>query len=140
MALDAITIKDAANVDRDIVGKFNASNQFQQGVHLLNQSRADTFTGTGAGTAVASVELGVSHFALQVKETGTVTSWTVVVQVSLDGTNYVTILTHTKAGDGDGAIVFSGPNRYPALYFRANCTAVTLGGGTNVIATIVGMP
>lgn len=140
MALDAVTIKDASNTDRAIVGKFNGANQFQQGVHLLNQSRSDTFTGTGAGTAVNSADLGVSHYALQVKQTGTVTSWTVQLQVSLDGTNYATILTHTKAGDQDGGIVFSGPNRYPALYFRANVSALTLGGGTNVVATIVGIP
>lgn len=103
-------------------------------------TRQETFTTTADGTAQDVSGQGFSRFAIQAKQTGTVTSWTVVVQVSLDGTNYVTILSHTKAGDGDGAIVFSGPNRYPALYFRASCTAITLGGGTNVVATVVGMP
>lgn len=103
-------------------------------------TRQETFTTTAYGTAQDVSGQGFSRFAIQAKQTGTVTSWTVVVQVSLDGTNYVTILSHTKAGDGDGAIVFSGPNRYPALYFRASCTAITLGGGTNVVATVVGMP
>lgn len=103
-------------------------------------TRQETFTTTADGTAQDISAQGFSKFAIQVKQTGTVTSWTVVLQVSLDGTNYATVLSHTKAGDGDGAIVFTGPNRYPALYFRASCTAITLGGGTNVIATIVGMP
>lgn len=103
-------------------------------------TRQETFTATADGTAQDVSAQGFSKFALQVVQTGTVTSWTVVVQASLDGTNYVTILSHTKAGDGDAAIVFSGPNQYPALYFRTSCTAITLGGGTNVVATVVGMP
>lgn len=103
-------------------------------------TRQETFTTTSNGTAQDVSAQGFSKFALQVVQTGTVTSWTVVVQVSVDGTNYVTILSHTKAGDGDAAIVFTGPNHYPALYFRASCTAITLGGGTNVVATVVGMP
>ena len=102
-------------------------------------TRQETFTTAANGTAQDVSNQGFSSFALQVVQTGTVTSWTVVVQASLDGTNYATILSHTKAGDGDAAIVFSGPNRYPALYFRASCTAITLGGGTNVVATIVGV-
>lgn len=140
MALDAIVIKDANNVDRSIVGKYNADTQFQQGVHLLNQSRGDTFTTATSGTAVNSADLGVAHYAVQVKQTGTVTSWTVTLQVSLDGTNYVDVLTHSKASNGDGAIVFSGAARYPALYFRSNCSELTLGVGTNIVVTIVGIP
>lgn len=103
-------------------------------------TRQETFTTATAGTAQDVTAQGFSKFALQCAQTGTVTSWTVVLQVSLDGTNYSTILTHTKADDGDGVVIFTGPNRYPALYFRSNCTELTLGGGTNVVATIVGMP
>ena len=140
MALDAIVIKDGSNVDRSVVGKFNGASQFQQGVHLLSQTRADTFTTAASGTAVNSADLGVARFAVQCKQTGTVTSWSIDLEVSLDGTNYIAILTHTKATNGDGGILFSGPNKYPALYFRSRCTAITLGGGTNVVTTIVGMP
>lgn len=107
---------------------------------LDKSSRSDTYTATANGTAVDVSAQGMQNFALQCKQTGTVTSWTVVLEASLDGTNYVTVLTHSKATDGDGAIVFSGANKYPALYFRSRCTEVTLGGGTNVIATIVGKP
>lgn len=108
--------------------------------YLDKVTRQETFTTTANGTAQDVSAQGFSRFAIQVKQTGTVTSWTIEAQVSLDGTNYVSVLSHTKAGDGDGGIVFSGPNRYPALYFRASCTAITLGGGTNVVVTIVGMP
>jgi len=138
--MDFITIKDNANADRKIVGKYNANSEFQQVVHLGNQNRSDTFTGTGDGTAVNSADLGVKHYSLQVVATGAVSAWTVNLQVSLDGTNYVTILTHTQAANGTGAVVFSGANVYPALYFRTNCSAITLGGGTNVIAYVVGVP
>lgn len=117
------------------VGADGAATDFRDQV-----TRQETFTGAANGTAQDISAQGLSKFAIQAVETGTVTSWTVALQVSLDGTNYITILSHTKAGDGSGGIVFSGPNRYPALYFRAICSAVTLGGGTNVVVTIVGMP
>lgn len=107
---------------------------------LDKSSRSDTYTTTANGTAVDVSAQGFSRFALQCKQTGTVTSWTVLLEASLDGTNYVTVLTHEKAVDGDGAIQFSGANFFPALYFRSRCSAITLGGGTNVVATIVGLP
>jgi hypothetical protein len=108
--------------------------------YLDKSSRSDTYTAAANGTTVDVSAQGMKRFGLQVKQTGTVSSWTVLLEVSLDGTNFVTVLTHTKADDGDGAIAFTGANLYPALYFRSRCSAITLGGGTNVIATIVGMP
>lgn len=105
---------------------------------LDKSSRSDTYTTTANGTAVDVSAQGLSHFGLQVKQTGTVTSWTVVLEASLDGTNYWPVLSHTKAGESDGGIVWTGAGYFPALYFRSRCTALTLGGGTNVIATIVG--
>lgn len=137
MALDYIEIKDAGNVNRKIVGKFNGNTEFQQGVHLLGPSRSDTHTGAGNGTTVTVADIPCGHFALQVVETGGVTAWSVVLEVSLDGTNFRTILSHTEA-DGDKAILFSGPNKYPALYFRSRCISRT--GGTSVAAYIVGLP
>lgn len=106
---------------------------------LDKSSRSDTFTAPGSGTTVNVSAQAMSRYSLQVVQTGTVTSWTVVLEASNDGTNFATILTHTNT-TGSGAMVFTGASRYPALYFRARCSALTLGGGTNVIATIVGMP
>jgi hypothetical protein len=103
-------------------------------------SGSDQFTASGVGATRDCSAQGMSRFALQTKQTGTVNSWTIDLQVSLDGTNWVTLISHTKAGDGDGAIIYSGPNLYPALYFRANCSALSLGAGTNVVVTILGLP
>lgn len=107
---------------------------------LDKASRQETFIATGLGITVDVSAQGMSTFALQVKETGSVTSWTVVLEASLDGINFATILTHTKVDSGDGGIQFTGANRMPALYFRARCTAITLGSGTNVIVNILGLP
>ncbi len=114
---------------------------------LDKTTRSDTFTTASVnGTVVDISAQGMSKFALQVKQTGTVTSWDVRLMGSLDGTNYIEILRHVKTTTGsetvagDGAIAFTGANHYPLLYFRSRCEAITLGGGTNVIATIVGVP
>jgi len=109
------------------------------------QGNASTFTAAANGTAI---DLGAGtaykHFSLQVKATGAVTSWTVVLEGSLDGTNYSTILTHTNAAPGDGLLVptpaAAAFTPHPVRYFRARCSAIVLGGGTNVVATILGVP
>lgn len=103
-------------------------------------ARADTFTGTGNGAAVDVSSAGRKWYGVQVKGTGAAaTSWTVNLQASLDGTNYATILTHTNTVDSDGAIAWISTPA-PALYFKSNVSAVTLGSATNIVVTIVGMP
>lgn len=101
--------------------------------------RSDDFTATANGVTVDVNQQGMKYFSIQVAKTGNVTSWTVVLEVSLDGTNFRTILTHDSVGDGDLAINFTA-TPYPALYFRSRCSAISLGAGTKVTATIVGMP
>lgn len=104
-------------------------------------SGTDAFAAAIAGATRDCSAQGMSRFGLQVKQTGVVNSWTVDLQVSLDGVNWVnTGMSHTKAFDGDGAIVWSGANQFPALFFRANCFALSLGAGTNVVVTVVGLP
>lgn len=106
----------------------------------LYGTRSDTFTSTGNGTAVDVSTRPMRKFGLQVKGTGaTPTSWTVVLEGSLDGTNYTTILTHVNGTNADGAVVWSSAVETPCLYFRARCSALTLGGATNVVATILGV-
>lgn len=104
-------------------------------------SRGDTYTAAATGTAVDVSDVGASTFGMQVKGTGAAaTAWNVVLEVSLDGTNYASLLTHSSAdGDSDGGVVWSGANASPALYFRSRCVSVTLGSATNVVATIVGL-
>lgn len=107
---------------------------------LDKASRSDTFTTAANGTTVDVSAQGMCKFSLQVKQTGTVTSWTVVLEGSLDGTNFQTILTHTKANNLDGGIIGLGSSASPYLYFRSRCAAISLGGGTNIVVTIVGKP
>lgn len=100
-------------------------------------TRSDTYTTTANGTTVDVHTSPVKYFTLQVTSTGVVTSWTVVLEGSLDGTNFTTILTHTDV-IGNGVVVFIGASTASCLYFRSKCTAIVLGAGTNVIATIIG--
>lgn len=95
-------------------------------------SGSQTFTGTGSGTTVDISTSSRRCFALMVKGTGdTPTSWTVVLEGSLDSTNFSQILTHTTA-DGNAEIVWSGVIPFPVLYFRVRVSALVLGSATNI--------
>lgn len=107
---------------------------------LDKSSRSDTFTASGNGTTVDVSAQGMSRFGLQVVKTGTVSAWNVVLEGSLNGTHFSTILTHTETAPGDTLTIWVGANAFPALYYRARCVSITLSGGTNVIATIIGKP
>jgi len=107
---------------------------------LDKSSRTDTFTATGNGTTVDVSAQGMCKFSLSVRQTGTVTSWTVVLEGSLDNINFTILLTHTKTNQLDGGTIGLPTSASPYLYFRARCVNITLGGGTNVIATTVGKP
>lgn len=115
------------------------------GVHYQNiappVSRSDTFTATGDGVTVDASDHPLQSFGLQVIGTGdTPSAWTVALQVSLDGTNWVTLLTHSSAdSDPIGSFVSNGANLAPSLYLRSNVSALTLGPATNIVVTIVGM-
>lgn len=99
-------------------------------------TRADTYTATGNGTTVDRLVRPVRNYAIQVVQTGTVTAWDVRLEGSLDGTNFSQVLQHTNT-DGSGLVKFSTASS-PCLYFRSRCAGLTLGVGTNVIATILG--
>src|SRR5688572_22784716 len=104
-------------------------------------SRSDTFTGTGSGTSFGVAAQGLDKFSVQVKGTGAApTSWTVNLQISLNGSQWTTILVHNNVDSVDGGMMVSGANRYPALFFRSNVSALVLGSATNIIVTICGRP
>jgi hypothetical protein len=108
---------------------------------LDKASRSDTYTGTASGTTVDVSAQGMKHFGIQVKGTGAApTSYTVLLEGSLDGTNFSTLLTHTNSSPGDGLILHSGASVLPVLYFRSRCTALVLGSATNIVVTIIGKP
>lgn len=102
------------------------------------KTRADIYTTTANGTTVDASLAPQKYFSLGCKATGAVTSWTVVLEGSLDNANFTTILTHSNVTPADGQIISSGTTASPMLYFRTRATAVTLGSGTNVICTLVG--
>lgn len=108
------------------------------GVSSANFSHSDTFTTTANGTTVDASTAPIKYFSMQCKGTGAApTTWSVVLEVSLDNVNFTTAITHANA-DGDGAVkALTTP--LPARYFRSRCTALTLGGATNVVTTILGV-
>lgn len=108
------------------------------GVTLAHNNRSDTFTSTTNGTTIGDGFQVFKFFSIQVTMTGAVTSWTVVLEGSLDNTNFTTILSHTNVTPGD-KLVLSTTNVVPVLYFRARCAAIVLGGGTNVVVQILGI-
>ncbi len=98
-------------------------------------NRNDTYTGAANGTTVSQC---YKNFAIQVVGTGAAaTSWTVVLEGSIDNVNFDTILTHTNV-TGNGKMVWSAANNYPVNFFRSRCTAVVLGTATNIKAWIMG--
>lgn len=153
---DDVDIRDASGITRTMRGPEISSKVYQaiaRGVMnsasapssaafwLDKASRADTFTTTGSGATVDVSAQGMSKFGIQVKGTSVApTSWTVVLEGSLDGTNFSTLLTHTNTSLGDGAVLHSGATVLPVLYFRSRCTALSLGSATNIVVTIVGVP
>jgi len=99
--------------------------------------RSDTYTVAGNGVAVDLTANPLGDFGLQAVQTGTVTSWDVRLEGSIDGTNYTQIVAHTNV-DGSGVVKWSGASRSPSRYMRSRAAGLVLGAGTNVIAYILG--
>lgn len=97
----------------------------------------DTYTTTSAGTIVDVSTTLFNQFTLVVVKTGPVVSWNVVVEGSLDGVKFTTVIGHTDI-IGDGLAMFSGMVAAPCLYFRTRCSSIVLGLGTSITATVVG--
>lgn len=127
-----------SNLDNSVI------NQDENGALYVNPEatiwgRSDTFTATGNGTTVNASMSAKKWFSLQVTQTGTVTAWNVVLEGSNDNATFTTLLTHTEA-TGSGVTVFPAAGvATPCRYYRARCTSITLGAGTNVVAAIIGM-
>lgn len=123
-----------------VIGSAPGSSYFAWCVRQVPEisSRSDTYTAAANGTTVNISTHSRQYFAIQVKGTGAAaTAWEVVLEGSLDGTNFTTILTHKNTTQADGEVLWL---TVPAmcLYFRSRCVSITLGGATNVIATILG--
>lgn len=103
-------------------------------------SQSDTFTAAGNGVALDVSSYPPSAYAIQVVGVGAAaTAWSIVLEGSLDGENYTTILTHGTL-TGNGVVLFSGTNRSPATTIRSRVVSVTLGSATAVSVYITGAP
>ena len=123
----AVSNNDRSDAYFDEYGRLITANDYEQ--------RSDTYTATANGTTVTTTRLPLSYFTIQTVATGGVTSWTILLEGSLDGTNFFTILTASNATPA-----ISTTAAWPVRYFRSRCSAIVLGGGTNVIAYILGVP
>ena len=74
----SVNIKDASGATVPIASATVGLDQVQQ-IGWAMQQRGDNFAATGNGTAINVASLGMSRFSMQVKKSGTVTSWTVVL-------------------------------------------------------------
>jgi hypothetical protein len=98
-----------------------------------------TFTTTGASAAFGPFNPQVSKFSIFCKTTGTIGAATIQLEGSRDGTNFDTSASHALASGSMST--FSGTDYFaPSTftgglvpYVRIDCTALTLGAGTNVI-------
>lgn len=126
----AVSNNDRTNAYYDEYGRAIVAFDYDQ--------RSDTYTTTANGTTIDTSRNPLKYFTIYSIATGAVTSWTIVVEGSLDGTNFFTLATATNAaptGYSSDATNMAKPVRY----FRSRCSAIVLGGGTNVIAYILGV-
>jgi hypothetical protein len=102
-------------------------------------TRSDIFSATATGVTLDLHGSPCKYFSLQATGVGgALTLWTILLEISLDGSAWTTLLTHATATlDG---ITLSGSSATPALYARARATSITLGiGPTAIKSTILAM-
>lgn len=138
MALEYVSIDDFAGAEKKIAVRDLGSSIKAQLFVPYQENRQDTFTAAGLGTSVNVSEVPCNRFALQVKGTGAVpTSWEVVVEGSLNGSQYTTIATHKSGIDADGAVRWQS-QATPSKYFRSQVVSLVLGSATNIVVDILG--
>ena len=107
----------------------------------LNGVHRDTFTTTGNGVAQNIIGTPRTKFTLKVIGTDAIpTAWSVVLEGSLDDSNYTTILTHTSAVETNGELKFSGASNFAVIFFRSRVVSLTLGAATNIVVSTYATP
>ena len=98
--------------------------------------RSDTFVALGNGVIITPIK-PVVNFGIQVVGTGGVaTLWTALLEGSLDGVNFSTIIAHTQAiGQG---ITLWGTLPSAINYFRSRVSVLTLAPATDIVVYILG--
>lgn len=139
---DYLEMKDGGGVLRK-VGAIEATiggvaNVFTQKVAPHRESRQDTFTGVASGTTIDTSAIPCNRFAIQVKGTGAApTAWEVVIEGSLNGSQFTIIATHKNTETTDGAVRWQSAAT-PVKHFRSRCVGLTLGSATNIAVDILG--
>ena len=96
-----------------------------------------TFTVAGNGTAQLNIGKPKTKFTLKVIGTGaTPTAWSVVLEGSLDDTDYTTILTHASGAETNAELKYSGASNFAVSYFRSRVVSLTLGSATDIVVSI----
>jgi hypothetical protein len=94
-------------------------------------------------TAGTLIPLGMvpKSMALCVKGTGgAAAAWSALLEGSLDGANWTSILTHIQGANADGATVWTGAGLYyPVNYLRTRLVSVTLTGATALVISALGV-
>lgn len=94
---------------------------------------SEAATTTGVVQILGAEKAFFKDYALQIKGVGAgATSWSVTVDVSLDGSNWTTVLTH-NATDGSVASVVD----KPGAWIRINVGSLTLGSATAITCTLI---
>jgi len=131
-------LKDGGSNQTDFETNYKPTANLPLGARQTDTSSvSNTFTSTGIGT-ILTTPLSFDQYALQVQVTGnsTLTLWNVVLEGSLNGVNFSTILTSTNLlGPG---VIWGSAMVAPSLYIRSRVVSLTLGLATNIIVTILG--
>ena len=105
------------------------------------ETRSDNYVGAANGQTIDTSLSPLSRFSLNVSGVnGIPLTWEVVLEGSLDGITFSTILTHTQLAVGLGLTISSGGNSNPSLYIRSRCISVSLGTASAIKTTILGIP
>ncbi len=105
----------------------------------LGISGEERFTTTGAGKVYPS-SMAVRSYSIAVcGEGGSLNSWSVTLQGSLDGVHFTTILTHDN-GTTECTGLSTGASFYPYSFVRANCGSLDLGAAADALVNIIGTP
>lgn len=94
-------------------------------------------TATGAGVALTFDSPRRSHFNYQVSWTGSPSSVVVTLEITVDGTNWVTWATFTSNGTTPPSGSIQGGDIGPIMGARLNLTTLSGGSSPTVSATYV---
>lgn len=101
------------------------------------RSTVKAYTGIATTVTEPSFPLpaAMRTFGIQVSANGTMTSWTVTLEGSLDNANWTTLVTHNaNIGTTQWAV------DKPVTFLRVNVSSLTLNSATAIAVYVAAMP